>query len=224
MTPLRGFIFDLDGVLTDTAHVHYRACKRLADEIGVPFDEVVNRRLKGVSRAASLDILLERAPRAFGAGEKAALMERKNGYYREAIASFGPGDLFAGARALLRDARAAGLRIALASASRNAPELLRRLGIADAFDAVVDAGRIASQKPDPEIFLAAAQALGIDPGECIGIEDAAAGVAAIKSAGMAAVGIGDPGELRQADAVLPAIADFRLDAFVLLDAVTATPQ
>ena len=220
----RALVFDLDGVLTDTAHVHYRAWKRLADEIGVPFDEVANRRLKGVSRAASLDILLERAPRAFDADEKAALMERKNGYYREAIASFGPGDLFAGARELLRDARDAGLRIALASASRNAPELLRRLGIANAFDAVVDASRIANQKPDPEIFLAAAQALGVDPGECIGIEDAAAGVAAIKSAGMAAVGIGDPRELRQADAVLPAIADFRLDAFVLSDAVTVTPQ
>ena len=210
----RALIFDLDGVLTDTAHVHYRAWKRLADGIDVPFDETVNRRLKGVSRAASLDILLERAPRMFDADEKAALMERKNGYYREAIAAFGPGDLFAGARELLQKARSAGLRIGLASASRNAPELLRRLGIADAFDAVVDAGRITHQKPDPEIFLAAAHALGVDRNECIGIEDAAAGVAAIKSAGMAAIGIGDPRELSRADAVLPAIADFRLDAFV----------
>jgi beta-phosphoglucomutase len=212
--PCRALIFDLDGVLTDTAHVHYVAWKRLADEIGVPFDETVNRRLKGIDRMASLDILLERADRGYDAAEKSALAERKNGYYRDAIERFGPDDLFDGVRTLLADARHRGLRIALASASRNAGLLLERLGIADAFDVVVDAARIARAKPAPDIFLAAATALGIAPNACIGIEDAAAGVAAIRAAGMAAIGIGDAHELAAADAVLPAIGALRLDDFI----------
>lgn len=215
----RALVFDLDGVLTDTAHLHYLAWKRLAEEIGVPFDEADNHRLKGVSRAASLDILLERAARDFGADEKNALMERKNAYYRESIALMGPEDLFTGVRELLSDARWAGLKLALASASRNAPELLAKLGIADAFDVVVDAGTVSRQKPDPEIFLAAAAALGMPASACIGIEDAAAGVAAIKAAGMAAIGIGDARELALADRVLPTI-----DALRLADIATSANQ
>ncbi|WP_242107780.1 beta-phosphoglucomutase [Luteimonas aquatica] len=211
--PCRALIFDLDGVLTDTAHLHYRAWKRLADEIGVPFDERVNLRLKGVDRATSLEIILERATRGYGDAEKHALAERKNGYYRDAIAGFGRDDLFPGVPALLHAAREAGLRTALASASRNAPALLQRLGIAGDFDAVADPAK-ARPKPDPGLFLAAAAALGVAPGDCIGIEDAAAGIHAIKAAGMAAIGIGDPADLAEADAVLPAIGALRLEDFV----------
>jgi beta-phosphoglucomutase len=207
-------VFDLDGVLTDTAQVHYRAWKRLADEIGVDFDPTVNRRLKGVDRMRSLQIILERAPGRFNAVEMQALAERKNRYYVEMIASFGPAELFPGALRLLGAARRARLKLALASSSRNATMLLQRLGIADAFDVVVDPARIARPKPDPEIFLAAARGLGVAPADCIGIEDAAAGIAAIKQAGMAAIGIGDPFELAAADAVLPSIAALRLDAYV----------
>jgi alpha,alpha-trehalose phosphorylase len=207
-------IFDLDGVLTDTAHTHYRAWKRLADEIGVPFDLQVNERLKGVDRMASLEIILERASRTYSADEKRALADTKNGYYVQEIASVGPQDLFEGVREVLDAARTAGLKLGLASASRNAPALLDKLGIADRFDYIADAGRIVRAKPDPAIFLDVAAALGVPPHRCIGVEDAAAGIEAIHAAGMAAVGIGDARALRHADAVIPRIADFDLRTFV----------
>ena len=133
-------IFDLDGVLTDTAHTHYRAWKRLADEIGVPFDLQVNERLKGVDRMASLEIILERATRAYSADEKRAFADTKNGYYVQGIANVGPQDLFDGVREVLDAARAVGLKLGLASASRNAPALLGKLGIADQHMRVGNAG------------------------------------------------------------------------------------
>ncbi|WP_448670764.1 beta-phosphoglucomutase [Pseudoxanthomonas mexicana] len=207
-------IFDLDGVLTDTAHTHYRAWKRLADEIGVPFDLQVNERLKGVDRMASLEIILERASRSYSADEKRALADTKNGYYVQEIASVGPQDLFDGVRDVLDAARVAGLKLGLASASRNAPALLQKLGIADCFDYIADAGRIVRAKPDPAIFLDVAAALGVPAHRCIGVEDAAAGIEAIHAAGMAAIGIGDARALRHADAVIPRIADFDLRTFV----------
>jgi alpha,alpha-trehalose phosphorylase len=207
-------IFDLDGVLTDTAHTHYRAWKRLADEIGVPFDLQVNERLKGVDRMASLEIILERASRSYSADEKRALADTKNGYYVQEIASVGPQDLFEGVREVLDAARAAGLKLGLASASRNAPALLQKLGIADRFDYLADAGRIVRAKPDPAIFLDVAAALGVPAHRCIGVEDAAAGIEAIHAAGMAAIGIGDARALRHADAVIPRIAEFDLRTFV----------
>ncbi len=210
----RALIFDLDGVLTDTAHTHYEAWQRLADEIGVPFDRQVNERLKGVDRMASLAIILERASRAHTDDERRVLADRKNGYYVQAIQQFGPGDLFDGVLRVLDEARAAGLKIGLASASRNAPLLLDKLGIADRFDYIADSGRIRRAKPDPEIFLDVAAALGVPPSHCIGVEDAVAGIEAIHAAGMAAVGIGSAAGLPQADVVLPDIAEFRVRDFV----------
>ncbi|MFT4197138.1 MAG: beta-phosphoglucomutase [Pseudoxanthomonas sp.] len=212
--PARALLFDLDGVLTDTARTHYRSWQRLADEIGVPFDRQVNERLKGVDRMASLDIVLERAGREFDAAERAALAERKNGYYLQAIEALGPQDLFPGAERLLRQARAAGLKLGLASASRNAPRLLQRLGIAAHFDYIADPARLARAKPDPAIFLDAAAGLGVPPALCIGVEDAAAGIEAIHAAGMAAIGIGQVTALPMADAVLPDIAALRLEDFI----------
>lgn len=212
--PARALIFDLDGVLTDTAQTHYRAWKRMADEEGLAFDEQVNERLKGVDRMSSLEIILDHAGRSLGAEEKLALAERKNGYYVEAIAQVTPADLFPGVIGVLEQARARGLKLGVASASRNAAALLDRLGIAGRFDYIADSARIARAKPAPDIFLDVAAALGVAPAQCIGLEDAAAGVAAIKSAGMAAVGIGDARALAQADACLPDIAAFELDAFV----------
>jgi beta-phosphoglucomutase len=211
--PLKAVIFDLDGVIADTAVVHHAAWKRLADEIGVPFDDATGERMKGVDRLGSLEILLQAATRTYTDGEKHTLAAHKNDYYRQQIERFGPRDLLPGARMAIEQVRRAGLKVALASASRNAGLLLERLGIADLFDVVVDANRISRSKPDPEIFLAAASALGVATDECIGVEDAAAGIASIRAAGMAAVGIGQRQVLAEADLVLPSIAAFDIDIF-----------
>ncbi|AHX14548.1 beta-phosphoglucomutase [Dyella jiangningensis] len=212
--PLRAVIFDLDGVIADTAVVHRAAWERLAQEIDAPFDEVLAERMKGVDRRGSLEILLERAPRTYSEAEKDELGERKNRYYREQIGSFGPDNLLPGARHAVETTRNAGLRVALASASRNAPLLLERLGIADLFDYIVDASTIERSKPDPEIFLAAAAGLGVAPAACLGVEDAAAGIASIRAAGMVAVGVGQREVLGEADVVLPGLTAFRIVEFV----------
>ena len=213
--PFEAVIFDLDGVLVDTARAHFAAWKAIADELGVPFDEAFNEALKGVDRMGSLDLILARAPRAVTAAEREALAERKNAHYRRLIARFGPGDLLPGARDALDAARARGLALALASASRNAPELLQRLGVAHRFDVVVDPATLARGKPDPEIFLRAAAALRIAPERCLGVEDANAGVAAIKAAGMTALGVGETRVLPQADRVVAGLAE--VDWSALLD-------
>jgi alpha,alpha-trehalose phosphorylase len=206
--PFKAVIFDLDGVIADTAVVHHAAWAKLAGEIGVPFDDVIGERLKGVDRRGSLDILLERATRDYTEVEKQALADRKNDYYRQQVERLGPENLLPGARSAVESVRQAGLKIGLASASRNAPMLLQRLGIAELFDCVVDANLISRSKPDPEIFLAAANALGVAPGECLGVEDAAAGIASIHAAGMVAIGIGHAQALAGADVVLPSVAKF----------------
>jgi beta-phosphoglucomutase len=206
--PLSAVIFDLDGVLTDTAVAHFRAWKKLADELGIPFDEAANEALKGVDRMGSLDLILRRGGVVLSETERQALATRKNASYQAEIANFMPDELFPGAEAALDAVRAVGLGIGLASSSQNAPFLIRRLGIADKFDAVADASRISRSKPDPEIFLAVAAQLGIAPGACLGVEDAAAGIAAIKAAGMAALAVG--ADLAGADAMIQRIADFRL--------------
>ncbi len=212
--PLKAVIFDLDGVLADTAVLHRAAWQQLADEIGAPLDETTAERMKGVDRRGSLEILLERAPRAYSESEKEALAARKNACYVELIGHLGPSDLLPGARAAVESARRMGLKTALASASRNARQLLDRLGIDTLFDYVVDAGRITRSKPDPEIFLAAACGLGLAPEECLGVEDAAAGIAAIHAAGMVAVGIGRAQELDKADVLLSDIAAFDISRFI----------
>jgi len=199
-------IFDLDGVLTDTAEAHFQAWKRLCDEEGMPFDRALNAQLKGVDRAASLKLILDAAGVQADEDARSAMMARKNGYYREAIAHYSPADLFPGARECLEACLAAGLRTGLASASRNAQDVIRALGIEGLFDCITDAATIARGKPDPEIFLTTAATLGCDPSRCVGVEDARAGIAAIKSAGMRAIGIGDPSELSEADSVVPTIA------------------
>lgn len=203
--PIQAAIFDLDGVLTDTAQAHYRAWKKLADEIGIAFDEQANEALKGVDRLSSLDLILSRTSRVFSPAERRALAERKNEFYLALIRDFGPKDLFPGAREALEGARQAGLSVALASASRNAQTLIERLGVKQLFDHVVDAASVARGKPDPEIYLRAAAALGVAPGFCVGIEDAQAGIGAVRAAGLYAVGVGDPGVLHEADAVVPHI-------------------
>ena len=212
-TRFKAVIFDLDGVITDTAHYHYLAWKRLADSVDAPFDAAFNEQLKGVDRMGSLELILARTPRTYTLDEKRRLADAKNGHYQELIATMTPDDLLPGALRALEDVRAAGLRIGLASVSRNAFTVLDRLGIRDRFDDVVDAATIANGKPHPEIFLTAAAHLGVEPRDCLGVEDAAAGVASIKDAGMVAVGVGSPDVLYRADRVIPSMEAFRLEDY-----------
>jgi alpha,alpha-trehalose phosphorylase len=212
---LEAIVFDLDGVLVDTASFHYECWKIIADEQGAPIDESVNERLKGVDRRTSLDIVLERASRTYSEEEKAALAARKNMLYVERIEKLTPAALLPGVEALLRDAKSRGLKTAIASASRNARLVVERLGLGAYFDAIVDAGAVAKGKPDPEIFMTAAEALGVPYRNCAAIEDAEAGVAAIKAAGMFAVGVGTEARMREADWIVPGTE--ALDADSLAD-------
>lgn len=220
---VQAVIFDLDGVLTDTAEAHFQAWKCLCDELGLPFDRKLNQRLKGVDRAGSLDIILASAGVDASADEQAAMMARKNEFYRDAIAHYSPDDLFPGARECLLQCLAAGLKVGLASASRNARDVVRALGIETLFDAITNAAEVINGKPDPEIFLTTARSLGCDPARCIGVEDAAAGIAAIKGAGMHAIGIGPQDELSSADCVIPDIASLKLD-LIVAPATAETPS
>ncbi|MDE1146892.1 MAG: beta-phosphoglucomutase [Azospirillaceae bacterium] len=207
-------LFDLDGVLADTAHIHFAAWRRLADELGIQLEAAFEEKLKGVDRLTSLDLILAQGGVQRTAEEKRVLADRKNGYYKTAVAEQTPDDLLPGARRVLEEVRAAGLRTALASASQNAPPLLEQLGIADLFDGIANPAAVARPKPAPDLFLEAARLTGFPPSRCLGLEDAVAGIASIKDAGMVAVGIGDPAVLTRADHVVPTIADFRIGDYL----------
>jgi beta-phosphoglucomutase len=207
----RAAIFDLDGVLVDSARLHFVAWKRIADELGVAFDERDNEALKGVDRMGSLEHILTLGGLSFDLASKEQLAARKNGYYLDALATMTNADVLPGAVALLARARALGLSLGIASASRNAEMVLERAGLSDAVDFVADAAEVARSKPAPDIFLACAAGLGIAPADCLGFEDAVAGVSAIKAAGMAAIGIGDSDILAEADLVFASTAQVDLD-------------
>ncbi|UKK85825.1 beta-phosphoglucomutase [Sphingopyxis sp. BSN-002] len=207
----KGVIFDLDGVLTDTAEDHYQAWQALADAHGFAFDREVNHRLKGVDRGNSLRLILEHAGAEVDAERFDAMLAEKNDIYRERLAAYSPANLFAGVSELFDGLRAAGLKIGLASASRNAPDVVRLLGIADEFDFIADAGAVVHAKPAPDIFLACADGMGLSPDQCIGVEDARAGITAIHAAGMAAIGIGSEEALPDAEFNVPAIGALTVD-------------
>ncbi len=188
---LKAIIFDLDGVLTDTAKYHYLAWKKLADELGYYFDEDINELLKGVSRLNSFEIILEKnnATDKYTPEEKETLANKKNDYYKEMIEQLTPNDILEGIVPFITKARNNGIKCAVASISKNAPRVLELLKISHLFDYIADAALVKKPKPDPEIFLTCAKALGFKPSECIGIEDAQAGIESIHSAGMLSVGI-----------------------------------
>ena len=188
---LKALVFDLDGVITDSAELHYQAWKRLSEELGLYFDREQNEALKGVSRIGSFEIILRNNDKldAYTQEEKETLANRKNEYYKELVETLTEKDILPGIHQLLKDARAAGLKTAIASVSRNAPRVLERIGLSEYFDTIADAAKVKRSKPDPEIFLTCAKQLGIDPVDCIGLEDSQAGIEGILSAGMYAVGI-----------------------------------
>lgn len=206
---LDGVVFDLDGVLTDTAELHYESWLGVAREEGLPFDREVNERLRGVSREDSLRLIL--GGRVVSPARFAEMLERKNAAYREALGGLTGADVLPGARELVTDARARGLRVAVGSSSRNAPLVLERLGLAVLFDATVDGSDVAVAKPAPDVFLVAAQRLGLEPSRCAVVEDAAAGVDAAHAAGMLAVGIGPARRVGHADVRYETTADVDLD-------------
>ena len=195
MERVRGYIFDLDGVIVDTAKYHYLAWKSLADDLGFDFPEEHNEKLKGVSRMASLEVVLQVGGLSLTPEEKQELAERKNRRYVDYIRNLRKEELLPGAEAYLRRLKDLGRPTALGSASRNAPLILDGLGIRDLFDAVVDGNVVSTPKPDPEVFLAAARMLGKEPRDCIVFEDAAAGIQAAVNGGMTAVGVGLPENL-----------------------------
>jgi len=199
---MRGAIFDLDGVIVDTAKYHFLAWRSLAERLGFEFTEADNERLKGVSRVESLKILLEIGGVETSEAERLKMAEEKNKEYVEYILRLEPSEILPGAKEYLQQLRQQGVKIALGSASKNAAFILDRLGIAELFDAVIDGTKVAKAKPDPEVFLAASRALDLAPGECVVFEDAAAGVEAGKAAGCRVVGIGSLEVLFAADRVI----------------------
>ncbi len=198
---IQGFIFDLDGVLTDTAEFHYRAWQKLADEEGLPFDRQANEALRGVARRESLLLIV--GNRHYSAAALQAMMERKNRYYVESIASITPHAVLPGVLDLLAELRQAGIKIAIGSASKNARSVIEKLGIADLVDAIADGFSVETPKPAPDIFLHAAELLGLDPAHCVVVEDAAAGIEAAIAAGMWSIGLGSMDRLKNAHIVLP---------------------
>lgn len=205
---LKAFIFDLDGVITDTAEYHYRGWKRLADEEGLPFTREDNEALRGVSRRNSLLLLLK--GRVYPEEKLQEMMARKNKYYLEFIKEITPRDLLPGAKELIEELRAAGYKTALGSASKNAREVIERLGIAALFDAISDGYSVERAKPAPDLFLHAAEQLGLPPNECVVVEDAAAGIEAARAGGFRSVGLGPRERVGAADAVFPSLEGVRL--------------
>ncbi|MGB8359504.1 MAG: beta-phosphoglucomutase [Bacteroidales bacterium] len=200
---LKACIFDLDGVIVDTAKYHFMAWRRLAKELGFEFTAEDNEALKGVSRMASLEILLRVGGIKKSEKEKEELAARKNGWYVEYISGMTPAEILPGSVRLLKQLRKEGIRTAIGSASKNARTILDGIKITEMFDVIVDGNKIHSAKPDPEVFVRGAEELNIDPSCCIVFEDAQAGIEAAIAGGMKCVGVGNPKLLGKADMVIP---------------------
>lgn len=211
---IRACIFDLDGVIVDTAHYHYIAWKRLANELGFDLTIEQNERLKGISRMESLDILLEIGGITMSDHEKERLANKKNEWFNDYIERMLPEEIFPGVRPLIEKLRFKNIKVALASSSKNARVVIKRLHIETLFDAIVDGTMIVHTKPDPEIFLKAAQLIEVVPAECLVFEDAEAGVEAALAAKMKCVGVGSIQQLGKANMVIDKTGDFRTEMLI----------
>ena len=208
MGSIRAFIFDLDGVITDTSEFHYQAWQRLAREEGLYFSRQDNEALRGVARRESLNLILKGTKLPEATAE--AWMERKNNYYIEMVNKMSPNDLLPGAKELLNELRLAGLKVAIASSSKNARLVIQRLHLGNFLDAIVDGTMVANSKPAPDLFLKAAELLDVPPVQCVVVEDASAGVEAGKGAGMHTIGLGPVERVGQANLVLSDLHAARL--------------
>lgn len=190
MQPIKAVIFDLDGVIVSTDEYHFQAWKQLAQAHGISFERADNERLRGVSRMESLEILLEKSDARFSAPEKHLMAQTKNTIYRKSLGNLAPCDILPGVTATLRGLAQRRIPVAIGSSSRNAATILAAIGLANAFAIVVDGTHISQSKPHPEVFILAARRLGIDPGQCLVVEDAEAGVEAGLAAGMRVLAVG----------------------------------
>ncbi|EJQ43563.1 beta-phosphoglucomutase [Bacillus cereus BAG6X1-2] len=212
MLTTKGIIFDLDGVITDTAEFHYKAWKQLGEEIDITITKEFNERLKGISRLDSLEMILQLSTKnsAYTMEEKHDLLKRKNNHYLSLINNMTTDSILPGVLSFLKEIKQANLKIGLASASKNAPFILDKLEIQEYFDTIVNPAELKNGKPDPEIFLKAAAELNIEATLCVGIEDAAAGITAINKANMYSIGIGDSNILSHAKYVVDNLTQLSL--------------
>lgn len=204
----KAVIFDLDGVICFTDKYHYQAWKALADRLGIYFDEKINDRLRGVSRMASLEIILERAEKAYTEEEKMAFAEEKNNIYKELLKDMSEKDLSEEVKTTLEELRRRGYKLSIGSSSKNTKFILGQIGLGDFFDAIADGTDITNSKPDPEVFLKSAAKIDVDPADCAVVEDAKSGIQAAKAAGMTALALfGDAKECGEEDYNLNGFAD-----------------
>lgn len=211
MSDIKACIFDLDGVIVDTAVYHYKAWKRLANELSFDFTEEANEKLKGISRKESLDLILGWGGVDKSEAERAELATSKNSWYVEMISEMTPAEILPGTLEFLEALKAAGYKIALGSASKNAGFILDKVGLTPYFDAIVDGNLVTASKPDPQVFLKGAEMLGIEPSACVVFEDAIAGIEAAKAGGMKVIGIGQPATLTGADLVIPGLHEMNIE-------------
>jgi beta-phosphoglucomutase len=212
-------IFDLDGVIVDTAKYHFLAWKRLTDDLGIVFTESDNERLKGVSRMASLDIILQIGKVEVDKSEKEKYARLKNSWYIDYINQMTPEEILPGAIRFIRELKASNIRVALGSASKNTPLILERVNLNTVFDAVADGNNVHKAKPDPEVFLTAARMLGVKPANCVVFEDAVAGIKAALNAGMKCVGIGSSEILTEANIVVKGLNEMNLDRLLDMEKI-----
>lgn len=211
MNKIKACLFDLDGVVVDTAKYHYLAWKRLANNLGFDFTEKDNERLKGVSRIQSLEILLSIGKVKPSEEEKLKMAEEKNNWYVEYISKLNENEILPGVKNFLIELRQNGIKIALGSASKNSMMILNNLNLISYFDAIVDGNKVSKAKPDPEVFLLGAEELQVKPSECVVFEDAQAGIDAAKAANMKVIGIGQKDVLLNADKIFEGLRDAHIN-------------
>jgi beta-phosphoglucomutase len=210
---IKGLLFDLDGVLVTTEHNHFVAWKKTADELGVPFTEKENERLKGISRIDSLKLIMEMGNVFVSENEFEALLTSKNEFYLESIQQLNQTDLLPGVLDLLEKAKGMGIKLGVGSSSKNANFILNLLGISSHFDVVIDGNGVEFPKPHPEVFLNGAKALGLEPNECLVFEDAASGIKAAKDGGFTAIGVGNTEIASVADVYFNDLTEFRIEDY-----------
>ncbi len=214
---IQACIFDLDGVIVDTANSHYKAWKRLANELGFDLTPEQNEKMKGIGRMESLDMLLEIGNIEADKKEKKKLADLKNGWYRDYISEMQPDELLPGVIDFLEELTEENILIAIGSASRNAPTIVRQVQIGRYLDALIDGSKVTKGKPHPEVFLKAAEEMGVEPAHCVVFEDAQAGIDAARNGGMRTIGVGSQQVLHNADMIIPGLNEINLEKLRTLE-------